>query len=198
MPLMLLRFWREGSIALLLLACGAQQLRVGGLKLDLQESRQQVRDEKAAHRLTVAKVRAAAEKARADDAAHARRVERDQNIISEEVSRDYQDQLADLRRRYHALRVQLGKSPANPGGGGGAPVSGLPGPSGGSDGAAGQDGLPAEDALIASDIALRLKALQLWVRGQLGVERDKVSAPDAKLLKSNRLAVSARVDRKAE
>ena len=85
MPLMLLRFWREGIIALLVLACGAQSLRVRGLNSDLQESRQQVRDEKAAHKLTIANVRAAAEKARADDAAHARRVERDQNIVSQEV-----------------------------------------------------------------------------------------------------------------
>jgi hypothetical protein len=181
MPLMLLRFWREGIIALLVLACGAQELRVRGLKSDLQEARQQVRDEKAAHKLTIANVRAAAEKARADDAAHARRVERDQNIISEEVSRDYQEQLVDLRRRYDALRVRLGKTPADPSGAGAAAVPGLPGSSAGSDGAAGQDGLPAEDALIASEIALRLKALQLWMKGQLGVERDKASASDPKL-----------------
>ena len=187
MPLMLLRFWREGLAALLLLGCGVQELRVRGLKSDLQESRREVRDEKAAHKLTIANVRAAAEKARADDAAHARRVERDQNSVSEEVSRDYQDQLVDLRRRYHALRVRLGKTPANPGGAGGEAVPGLPGSSPGPDGAAGQDGLPAEDALIASEIALRLKALQEWMNGQLQVERDKASASDPKLLPSNRL-----------
>ena len=179
MPLTLLRFWREGVVALLVLACAAQELRVRGLKSDLRLSRQQVSDEKAAHRLTIANVRAAAEKARADDAAHARRVERDQTNVSEEVSRDYQDQLVDLRRRYNALRLRLGKAPADPGGAGGAAVPGLSGSSARSDGAAGQDGLPAEDALAASEIALRLKALQLWVTGQLSVEREKAEAkPD--------------------
>ncbi len=181
MPLVMLGFWREGIIALLVLACGAQELRVRGMKSDLQESRQQTRGEKAAHKLTIANVRAAAEKARADDAAHARRVERNQNNVSEEVSRDYQEQLVDLRRRYHALRVRLGKTPANPGGAGGEAVPGLPGSSTGSDGAAGQNGLPAEDAFTASEIASRLKALQGWIRGQLGVERDKASASDRKL-----------------
>jgi hypothetical protein len=179
MPLMLLRFWREGMIALLVLACGAQELRVRGLKSDLQGSRQQIREEKAAHKLTIANVRAAAEKARADDAAHARRVERDQTNVSEEVSRDYQDQLVDLRRRYHALRMRLGKAPADTGTAGGEAVPGLSGSSRRSDGAAGQDGLPAEDALAASEIALRLKALQEWISGQLGVEREMAEAkPD--------------------
>jgi hypothetical protein len=172
MPLMLLRFWREGMVALLVLACGAQELRVRGLKFELQESRQQTRDEKAAHRLTITNVKAAAEKARADDAAHARRVERDQTIVSEEVSRDYQDQLVDLRSRYDALRVRLGKTPTNSGSSGGEAVPGLSGSSARSDGAAGQDGLPSEDALAASEIALRLKALQDWMIGQLGIERD--------------------------
>jgi len=181
MPLMLLRFWREAIIALLVLACGAQLLRVRGLKSDLQEARQQTRDEKAAHTLTIANVRAAAEKARADDAAHARRVERDQNNVSTEVSRDYQEQLVDLRRRYHALRMRLGKTPADPGGAGVEAVPGLPGSAARPDGAAGQDGLPAEDALTASEIALRLQALQDWITGQLGVERDKASASDRKL-----------------
>ena len=181
MPLILFRFWREGMVALLILACGAQELRVRGLKNHLQASRQQARAEKAAHELTIANVRAAAEKARADDAAHARRVERHQNHVSEEVSRDYQDQLVDLRRRYDALRVRLGKAPANPGGAGVAAVPGLSDSSAGSDGAAGQDGLPAEEALAASEIALRLKALQEWVTGQLGVERDKASITDPTL-----------------
>lgn len=176
MPLMLLRCWREGLIALLVFACAAQELRVRGLQADLQVFRRQTRDEKAAHQLTIANVKAAAEKARADDAAHARRVERDQNNVSQEVSRDYQEQLVDLRRRYHALRLRLGKTPAHPGGAAGEAVPGLPGSSSRSDGSAGQDRLPAEDALTASEIALRLKALQDWIAGQLGVERDKASA----------------------
>ena len=176
MPLILPRFWREAMVALLLLACAAQELRVRALKSDLEASRQQVRDAKEAHKLTIANVRAAAEKARADDAAHARRIERDQHRISKEVSSDYQDQLVDLRRRYHALRLRLGKADADPGGAGGAAMPGFSGPSPGSDGAAGQDRLPAEDALAASEIALRLKALQDWVTGQLGVEREKEDA----------------------
>jgi hypothetical protein len=173
MPLMLLRFWREGVMVALVLALGLALLAKAGESRRADKWQARARAEIAAHKLTIAHVRAAAEKARADDAAHARRVERDQSKVSEEVSRDYQKDLADLRRRYDALRVRLGKTQANPGGTGSAPLPCLPGAAGGPDGAACQEGLPSEDALIASEIALRLEALQRWVTGQLGVERDK-------------------------
>ena len=179
MPVMLLRFWREGAMAVLALMLGLALLAKAGEARRADKWQARARAEIAAHTLTIANVRAAAEKARADDAAHARRVERDQSKVSEEVSRDYQEQLLALRRRYDALRVRLGKTPANPGGAGSAPVPCVPGSSGRSDGAACQDGLPAENALIASEIALRLKALQDWVTGQLGVERETAEAkPD--------------------
>lgn len=50
-------------------------------------------------------------------------------------------------------------------------MSGIPHAARGADGAAGEDRLSDGDALIASEIALRLKALQQWVRAQEGVER---------------------------
>jgi hypothetical protein len=52
-------------------------------------------------------------------------------------------------------------------------MPGFPNAPSGADVASGKGGLPAEDALIASEIALRLKALQEWVRGQSLVERDR-------------------------
>jgi hypothetical protein len=179
MPLMLLRFWREGVMVALVLALGLALLAKAGESRRAEKWQARARAAIAAHDLFIANVRAAAEKARADDAAHAHRVEKDQSKVSEEVSRDYQKDLADLRRRYDALRVRLGKTQANPGGAGSAPVPCVPGATSGSDGAACQGGLPAEDALIASEIALRLKALQEWISGQLGVEREMAEAkPD--------------------
>ena len=169
--LSLLRFWREGAIALLLIACAIQQLRVRSLRSDLEQSRHETRDERAAHRLTVGSYRAAAEAARKADAENKARVERDQDKISQEVSSDYQERIADLRKRYDALRVRLGKTAADPGTTGTAPMPRLPVTAGGIDGAAGQDRLPAEDALIASEIALRLQALQEWLKEQEGIRR---------------------------
>jgi hypothetical protein len=129
------------------------------------------REEKVAHALTVSGYRAKAEEARAADAANVIRVERDQSSVNQETDRDYQTQLADLRRRYDALRVRTGAAAADPRGSGSPPVPGLPGAAGGADGSAVQDGLPLEDALIASEQALQLDALQNWVRRQAAVER---------------------------
>jgi hypothetical protein len=142
------------------------------------------------------RVRSRTALARAEDAAHAARVEREQADISKEVTNDYQKQLADLRRRYDALRLQPGGAAADPGGRGDAAVSGLSNSARGADGAAGQDefsavvssrqlmptasgshctagqcSVPLADLLMASEQALRLEALQTWLREQVQVER---------------------------
>lgn len=124
--------------------------------------------EVAALNTTIANVRTATAQARADDQAHAREVETKQQEITANVSTDYQQQLASLRARYDSLRA----SPAaHLGRGGTAGVPEVPDAAGRSDGAAAQDGLPAPDALIASEQALQLQALQGWVAGQGKVER---------------------------
>lgn len=115
-------------------------------------------------------------KAKASDQANVIRVERTQTQVNEETSNDYQKKLADLRRRADALRLRRPATAANPGGGGKPRVSGVPDAAGGPDGASGENGFPdgrldAADALIASEQALRLQALQEWVRRQAAIDR---------------------------
>ncbi len=153
-----------GLIALLMIAKGAETRRA--LKWEMRASQ-----EAAAHAATIARVRQASVEAKAADAANAIRVERSQSAISQETDRDYQAQLAAVRRRYDALRLRTGTAEADPGGGGGAAMPGVPGPAGSLDAAAAQEGLPSEDALIASEQALQLEALQNWVSGQAAIAR---------------------------
>jgi hypothetical protein len=153
-----------GLIALLMIAKAAETRRA--LKWEMRASQ-----EAAAHAATIARVRQASADAKAADAANAMRVERSQTAISQETDRDYQAQLAAVRRRYDALRLRSGPAKTDPGGVGGAAMPGVPGAAGGADAAAAQDGLPPEDALIASEQALQLEALQHWVSGQVAVER---------------------------
>jgi hypothetical protein len=153
-----------GLIALLMIAKAAETRRA--LKWEMRAS-----EEAAAHAATVAGVRQASAEAKAADAANAIRVERSQSAVSQETDRDYQAQLADLRRRYDALRLRTGPAEADPRGGGGAAMPGIPFAAGGVDAAAAQNGLPLEDALIASEQALQLEALQNWVSGQVAIAR---------------------------
>lgn len=153
-----------GVIAFLLIAKAGETRRADKWQAS-------AREEAAAHALTKVNIEAGTAKAKADDAANALRVERDQNKVSEEVSSDLQAQLADLRRRYDALRLRAGTASTNSSGGGSEAVPSLPNAPGGNDGSTCQAGLPSEDALTASEQALRLKALQDWVRGQGRVER---------------------------
>ncbi len=153
-----------GVIALLMIAKAAETRRA--LKWEMRASQ-----EAAAHAATIARVRQASAEARAGDAANVIRVERSQSAISQETDRDYQAQLAAVRRRYDALRLRTGTAQADPGGGGGAAMPGVPGAAGGADGAAAEDGLLAQDALIASEQALQLEALQHWVSRQATIAR---------------------------
>ena len=130
--------------------------------------------EQQAHQATVANFRAASAKAQADATANAKRVLTDQQRITQEVSSDYQKQLADVRARADALRVQLYAKahPGNPNPGRASEVSAA---AGRPDGSAPQAGLPAqdwslEDRVIATEQALQLAALQEWVRKQAGVD----------------------------
>jgi hypothetical protein len=188
--LSMLRFWREGLIGALLVALGL--VWIGKAMADRQNAKlkTQLGEASALIAREREQVRGATALARAQDAAHAARIERDQSQISEEVANDYETQLGDLRRRYDALRLQR-TAAANPGGGAGAAMPGVSAAAGGADGAAGENGLPAPDEqllrpapgspqaicveidtlLIASEIALRLRSLQDWVRGQALVDR---------------------------
>lgn len=170
----LIRLWREGLIGLLLVALAgawlsrnAAEHRSTALRAQMAAIRLQLEHEREA-------VRRATALAQAQDAANSARAERDQIRISQEVNDAYLVQLADLRRRHDALRVRSGAAGADSGGGADAPVPNVSNSPGGTDDPAGEAGLsPARgigfgraDALIASEQALRLKALQEWVRGQ--------------------------------
>lgn len=161
---LLRRFWPAIPIIGLVIALMLTRNTLSSVKND--------RDAwKAAHAQLKSDVRGKTAEAKAADAVHVIRVERDQSTVTQETDRDYQTQLADLRRRYDALRVRAGAAKTNPGGGGSPAVPSVPGTAGSADGAAAQEGLPPEDALIASEQALQLDALQKWVRGQAAVDR---------------------------
>lgn len=125
--------------------------------------------EQSAFRETIANVRRATAQAKADDAAHALKVERAQVARTQERSSEYQTRLADLRRRYdNALRLRAGAAKiglGNPGRGGTAPVSVLP------DAAGGPDAAAAPDPFACEANSLQLEELQRWIRDQVAVPR---------------------------
>lgn len=132
--------------------------------------------EQAAHRQTIANYRAAAEARKASDLANVQRVNTAQANISREISDDYATRLASVRADF-AERVRHATQ-GNTGGPGGAD---LPGPGTTArrvDEAAGEAKLPLKDALIASEQAEQLIALQAWVRGVSGMDMNgTVPAP---------------------
>ena len=117
---------------------------------------------------TVEGYRAARDRARRDDQLNTIRVGKQQAAISQEVTDDYQGRIDRLRADYaRRLRAQAA---ADPGGGGGATMPGLSPTPGRADAAAGETRLPLADALIASEQAERLVALQAWVKAQVAVD----------------------------
>lgn len=124
--------------------------------------------DQAAFAQTVANYRAAAAKAAADDAANKQRVEHEQATINEGTDHDFQARIADARAR--AGRLRTGTPAANPGGGSGASVPGVPAPACRPAQSAGENGLPASDALTATEQAIQLDELIKWVRGQHAID----------------------------
>lgn len=121
--------------------------------------------ERGAHSVTVANYRAAAEQARAADAANAARVRADQAAINERTADEYQNRIAAARAAADRLRRPTGAA-THPGAGGAAPVPGLPAAAGGAAEGAGEDRLSQPDRLIATEQAIQLDELILWVRAQ--------------------------------
>ena len=126
--------------------------------------------ERAAYAATVTNYRAAAERARAADAANLQRVAAEQRAISERTSDDYQARLAAAHALAGRLRGATAAAPADPRADGTAPMPRLPTAAGGTAQGSGQDGLPVADALIATEQAIQLDELIRWVRAQAQVD----------------------------
>lgn len=127
---------------------------------------------------SVATYRAARDQARRDDQLNTIRVGMEQAAISREVTDDYQARI-DRLRADHARRLHAAQAIAGPGGGGGSGLSGTGETTGRADGATGETRLPLADALIASEQAERLAALQAWVRAQASVDVNGAARPPA-------------------
>jgi hypothetical protein len=166
--LFLIRHWQ----AVLGLAAAAILTALLAIRTDQRDdARAALAVERQANALFAGRVRARAEQIRADFTAYARRVERHQDQVTQEVSNDYQTRLAALRAD-HDRRLRSPAPRANPGGTGPAGLPDLPGPAGRADAAA-----PPADEFACRANSLQLEYLQRWVREQQRVERE---APDAR------------------
>jgi hypothetical protein len=137
--------------------------------------------EKAAHAATVASYRAAAERARREDAANVARVRAEQASINERTRDDFQTRIASARAdaarlASGRLRAQAAAAAANSGDGGAAPVPGVPASAGGAPQAAGEDRLSPSDGLAATEQAIQLDELIKWIRRQASVDNGNGSS----------------------
>jgi CRP-like cAMP-binding protein len=128
------------------------------------------RQQQSALATTVSNYRAAARQAQAADAANSRRVQADQRAINERTEHDFEARLAASRSLAQRLRRQSARAAADPRGGAGAPVPGVPAPAGGPAATAAQDRLPDADAELATEQAIQLDELIRWVQSQHSVE----------------------------
>ena len=143
------------------------------------EARAALEREHQARILFAERVRAAAERIRADFTASARRVERQQDQISQETSHDYQARISDLRRRLSALQLRPGPAGgADPGSAGRPHLPALPASARGADGAADADRLSLAERLLCSEQSVRLDALQRWVRAQAALPPARAGSSD--------------------
>ena len=153
-----------GAAALgLLIALLLTRATLADVKLDRE-------NERIAHRITVANYRIAAAQATLADAQNVLRVKREQDAITERISSDYETRIADARARADALRMRLSTAGTNPRSADAAPVPAVPDAAGQPDAAPGEDRFSVGDRLIATEQAIRLDALQAWVREQVAVD----------------------------
>lgn len=163
----LMRNWQAvlGAAAVAILAV-LLAIRTG----QRDDARAALERERLEHALFAERVRAKAEEIRARFIAYARRVERDQDRVTQEVSREYQERLAALRADYER---RLRPRPGPGAGGPGRPqVPGLPVAPGRPDGTAPSAAF--EFACRAN--SLQLEYLQAWIRQQMKVDRDASDA----------------------
>lgn len=160
--------WKWLGLAILL---GIQTYRLDTRSTELVASQRATERSEAAHVLFATRVRAKAEEIQRRAAVHALGVERRQNQVSQEVSRDFENRIADLQRTYADLLRRNGGGGSRPGGGAvNLPANG--GAAGQPDGQAGADRLSLADRYLCSIQSTRLDELQRWLRAQLAIPRD--------------------------
>jgi hypothetical protein len=132
---------------------------------------------------TVANYRAAAEAARAADAANLARVSAEQRAINERTSNDFEARLAVAHAFAQRLRGQTPSAAADRGGDRAAPVPGVAAAPRGATEAAGEDGLPLADRELATEQAIQLDELIKWVRRQHAIDSNGQSGLESALPK---------------
>ena len=166
-------------IAGLALLLALQTWRLDRRSAERDAARAATERAQAAHILFAERVRAKAEEIARKALERARRVEADQDRITQEIAHDHEMQLAALRARYERLLRERAGGAGAGGAGDAAGLPALPPPARGADGAAGPDRLPQPagrkldlaERLLCSEQALRLLHLQAWAREQSGLDR---------------------------
>ena len=125
--------------------------------------------EQAAHAATVSGYRAAAQQARAEDAANLARVRSEQASINERTTNDFESRIASARASALRLREQAASAAGNPGAGRATPVPGVPAAAAGAAQGAGENGLSQSERLIATEQAIQLDELIKWLKAQSAV-----------------------------
>lgn len=159
-----------GIVVALLVTIGLLSWQLSDTRGKLEDKRNELASEQAAHKQTATNFRLATAEAERRQAEKVARVEAEQKAITERTVDEYQDRIAAVRERYDRLVREAGKTGSNPRPAQGVQVPQASGASAGADGGAAQDRLPPADALIATEQALQLQALIQWVREQTGVK----------------------------
>lgn len=172
----LLKEWWRAPLILFAIGFAVMAfIRVPALQSRIADLETAVAAEQSAHQGTVNAFLAATLQAQREAEANAARVAREQEIITDEITRNYRADLAGLRARYERLLQSDQRAPIDPGSAGAAGVPGLSGAASRADASAREDRLPAagvlslDDALIASEQALQLDALIRWVEAQKAI-----------------------------
>lgn len=163
------RFWWLAPLAVLIGCVMVLRGTVADLEAELAR-------EQTAHQHTVANYELAAEQRKASDLFNLQRVGTEQAEITERKVDEYQDRIAALRADF-AERVRLAQAKADPGGAGRTDLPGLPEGAGRADATACEAEFPPRDALIASEQAEQLIALQGWVTEVAAVDVNGADPP---------------------
>lgn len=169
--------WRTGCLAALAVVA-VQTARIdglpvigGGLKADLAASARQSQARLDAHVQTIRNYRAAQAAAAAAEQRRLARVRAEQKGIDDDVLQSYDRRIADLRARAGKLR---GQGPAGADRASGAvAMPGVPAAPGAATQATCGDGFSFERKLIASEQAVQLDELIVWVRRQAGIDPNR-------------------------